>query len=73
MLKLLLPLLIVSLAYGEDETVKKAEAAPVNDVFWPTNLPAQVYVIPVKVDPSAIAHLRQLDIPAALSFNNFRD
>ena len=55
MLKLLLPLLIVSLAYGEDETVKKAEAAPVNDVSWPTNLPAQVYVIPVKVDPSAVA------------------
>ena len=55
MLKLLLPLLLLSLAYGEDETVKKAEAAPVNDVFWPTNLPAQVYVIPVKVDPSAVA------------------
>jgi len=57
MLKLFLPLLLVSLslAYGEEETVKKAEAAPVNDVFWPTNLPAQVYVIPVKVDPSAVA------------------
>ena len=57
MLKLFLSLLLVSLslAYGEDETVKKAEAAPVNDVFWPTNLPAQVYVIPVKVDPSAVA------------------
>jgi len=55
MLKLLLPLLVLSLAYGEEETVKKAEAAPVNDVFWPTNLPAQVYVIPVKVDPSAVA------------------
>ena len=57
MLKLFLSLLLVSLslAYGEEETVKKAEAAPVNDVFWPTNLPAQVYVIPVKVDPSAVA------------------
>ena len=57
MLKLFLPLLLVSLslAYGEEEAVKKAEAAPVNDVFWPTNLPAQVYVIPVKVDPSAVA------------------
>ena len=57
MLKLLLPLLLVSLclARAEEETVKKAEAAPVNDVFWPTNLPAQVYVIPVKVDPSAVA------------------
>ncbi len=57
MLKLFLPLLLVSLslAHGEEETVKKAEAAPVNDVFWPTNLPAQVYVIPVKVDPSAVA------------------
>ena len=55
MLKLLLPLLLLSLAHGEEETVKKAEAAPVNDVFWPTNLPAQVYVIPVKVDPSAVA------------------
>ena len=55
MLKLLLSLLVISLAYGEEETVKKAEAAPANDVFWPTNLPAQVYVIPVKVDPSAVA------------------
>lgn len=55
MLKLLLPLLLLSLAHAEEETVKKAEAAPVNDVFWPTNLPAQVYVIPVKVDPSAVA------------------
>jgi len=55
MLKLLLPLLVLSLAYGEEETVKKAEAAPVNDIFWPTNLPTQVYVIPVKVDPSAVA------------------
>jgi len=55
MLKLLFPLLLLSLAHGEDETVKKAEAAPVTDVFWPTNLPAQVYVIPVKVDPSAVA------------------
>jgi hypothetical protein len=55
MLKLLLPLLLLSLAHGEEETVKKAEAAPVNDVFWPTSLPAQVYVIPVKVDPSAVA------------------
>ena len=57
MLKILVSLLIVnlSLAHAEDETVKKAEAAPVNDVFWPTNLPAQVYVIPVKVDPSAVA------------------
>ena len=44
-------LMILSLASAEDETVKKAEAAPVNDVFWPTNLPAQVYVIPVKVAP----------------------
>lgn len=55
MFKLLLPLLLLSLGHAEDETVKKAEAAPVNDVFWPTNLPAQVYVIPVKVDPSAVA------------------
>ena len=55
MLKLLLPLLLLSLAHGEEETVKKAEAAPVNDVFWPTSLPTQVYVIPVKVDPSAVA------------------
>ena len=57
MLKLFLPLLLVSLslAHAEEETVKKAEAAPVNDVFWPTNLPTQVYVIPVKVDPSAVA------------------
>ena len=55
MLKLLLPLLLISLAHGEDEAVKKAEAAPVNDVTWPTQLPAQVYVIPVKVDPSAVA------------------
>ena len=55
MLRFLLPLLLLSLAHAEDETVKKAEAAPVNDVFWPTNLPAQVYVIPVKVDPSAVA------------------
>ena len=55
MLKLLLPLLLLSLAHAEEETVKKAEAAPVNDVFWPTNLPTQVYVIPVKVDPSAVA------------------
>ena len=55
MLKILLPLLLLSLAHAEEETVKKAEAAPVNDVFWPTNLPTQVYVIPVKVDPSAVA------------------
>jgi hypothetical protein len=55
MLKLLLPLLLISLAHAEEETVKKAEAAPVNDVVWPTKLPAQVYVIPVKVDPAAVA------------------
>jgi len=55
MLKLFLPLLLLSLAHGEEETVKKAEAAPVNDITWPTKLPAQVYVIPVKVDPSAVA------------------
>ncbi len=38
MLKLFLPLLLVSLslAHGEEETVKKAEAAPVNDITWPT-------------------------------------
>ena len=42
MLKLLLPLLLAVPALAEDETVKKAEAAPVNDVFWPTNLPSQV-------------------------------
>ena len=55
MLKLLLPLLLISLAHAEEETVKKAEAAPVNDVVWPTKLPTQVYVIPVKVDPAAVA------------------
>ena len=55
MLKLLVSLLLISLAHADDETVKKAEVAPVNDVFWPTNLPAQIYVIPVKVDPSAVA------------------
>ena len=55
MVKALLPLLFISLAHGEEETVKKAEAAPVNDITWPTKLPAQVYVIPVKVDPSAVA------------------
>ena len=44
MLKLLLPLLLVSfsLAQTGEETVKKAEAAPVNDVFWPTNLPSDL-------------------------------
>ena len=31
MLKLLLPLLLLSLAYGEDETVKKAEALSFNN------------------------------------------
>jgi len=53
--KLLLFLILALPALAQEETVKKAEAAPVNDVFWPTNLPTQVYVIPVKVDPSAVA------------------
>lgn len=59
MLKLLLPLLLISLAHAEDETVKKAEIAPTNDVTWPTSLPAQLYVIPVKVDPSAVADAKK--------------
>jgi len=53
--KLLLFLILALPALAQEETVKKAEAAPVNDITWPTKLPAQVYVIPVKVDPSAVA------------------
>jgi len=55
MSKLLFFLILALPALAQEETVKKAEAAPLNDIFWPTNLPAQVYVIPVKVDPSAVA------------------
>ena len=57
--KILVSLLIISLAQAEDETVKKAEVAPPNDVVWPTKLPAQLYVIPVKVDPSAVADAKK--------------
>ena len=59
MIKYLLPLLVISVGFAEEETVKKAEVAPPNDVVWPTKLPAQIYVIPVKVDPAAVADAKK--------------
>ena len=59
MTKYLLPLLLISVGLAEEETVKKAEVAPPNDVVWPTKLPAQLYVIPVKVDPAAVADAKK--------------
>ncbi|NDE84776.1 MAG: hypothetical protein EB056_01900, partial [Verrucomicrobia bacterium] len=59
MIRYLLPLLLISVGCAEEETVKKAEIAPTNDIVWPTKLPAQLYVIPVKVDPAAVADAKK--------------
>jgi len=59
MIRYLLPLLLISVGFSEEETVKKAEIAPTNDIVWPTKLPAQLYVIPVKVDPAAVADAKK--------------
>lgn len=59
MIKYALPLLLISVGLAEEEIVKKAEVAPPNDVVWPTKLPSQIYVIPVKVDPAAVADAKK--------------
>ena len=59
MIRYLLPLMLVSLSFAEEEAVKMAEIAPPNDVVWPTKLPSQIYVIPVKVDPAAVADAKK--------------
>ncbi|MCX6934988.1 MAG: hypothetical protein NTZ01_02145 [Verrucomicrobia bacterium] len=57
---ILLALLLSGLStYASDETVKAAQPAEANAVVWPTKLPAQIYVLPVTIEASAIADAKK--------------
>lgn len=46
-------------AYAADETVKTAQAATPSTIVWPTQMPSRIYVLPVKIDPAAIADAKR--------------
>jgi hypothetical protein len=45
--------------YAADETVKSAQPAEANSVVWPTKPPAQIYILPVTIEPAAIADAKK--------------
>ncbi len=55
-LALLLSCLSTSAA---DEPVKAAQAATSNAISWPTQMASKIYILPVKIDPGAIADAKK--------------
>jgi len=45
--------------YAADETVKTAQAAGPSSLVWPTQMPSRIYILPVKIDPAAIADAKR--------------
>jgi len=45
--------------YAADETVKTAQAATPSTIVWPTQMPSKIYILPVKIDPAAIADAKK--------------
>jgi hypothetical protein len=45
--------------YAADETVKTAQAATPSTIVWPTQRPSKIYILPVKIDPAAIADAKK--------------
>ena len=61
MIKFLLSALLLSClsTYAADETVKPAQPAEANSVVWPTKPPSQIYILPVTIEPAAIADAKK--------------
>ena len=60
-IKFLLSALLLSClsTYAADEAVKPAQPAEANSVVWPTKPPAQIYILPVTIEPAAIADAKK--------------
>ena len=60
-IKFLLSALLLSClsTYAADETVKPAQPAEANSVVWPTKPPSQIYILPVTIEPAAIADAKK--------------
>jgi hypothetical protein len=57
---ILLALLLSCLStYAADETVKTAQAATPSTIVWPTQMASKIYILPVKIDPAAIADAKK--------------
>ena len=57
---LLLALLLSCLStYAADETVKTAQVATPSTIVWPTQMAPKIYILPVKIDPAAIADAKK--------------
>lgn len=56
---LLALLLSCFLSSAADEPVQAAQAAPAGTIAWPTQMAAQIYLLPVKIDPGAIADAKK--------------
>jgi hypothetical protein len=57
---ILLALLLSCLStYAADEPVKTAQVAAPSTIVWPTQMATKIYVLPVKIDPAAIADAKK--------------
>ena len=57
---ILLALLLSCLStYAADETVKTAQVAAPSTIVWPTQMATKIYILPVKIDPAAIADAKK--------------
>ena len=57
---ILLALLLSCLStYAADETVKTAQAATPSTIVWPAQMASKIYILPVKIDPAAIADAKK--------------
>ena len=57
---ILLALLLSCLStYAADETVKTAQVAAPSTIVWPAQMATKIYVLPVKIDPAAIADAKK--------------
>jgi len=57
---ILLALLLSCLStYAADETVKTAQVTTPSTIVWPTQMATKIYVLPVKIDPAAIADAKK--------------
>ena len=57
---ILLALLLSCLStYAADETVKTAQVATPSTIVWPTQMASKIYILPVKIDPAAIADAKK--------------
>ena len=57
---ILLALLLSCLStYAADETVKTAQVAAPSTIVWPTQMTTKIYILPVKIDPAAIADAKK--------------